>query len=157
MHTSLKSRLLYILLQPYKCTRDNCNYASTSLGLLKKHVSRHNAGTLRVDTDDPELSGHPPLDVYERNISLGEARTCNTATRGRGPRKRRLPKYASLSRETKVALAKEEDGMDDIVIKAEQHEPGMKLPYFCDKCNHVYGRFATIKGLKTHMKFCTGS
>ena len=119
-------------------------------------MSRHNAGTLRVDTDDSELSGNPSLDVYGNNISLGETRIGGT-TRGGGPRKRRLPKYASLSRETKVALAKEEDGLDDIVIKAEQHEPGMKLPYFCDKCNHVYGRFATIKGLKTHMKFCTGS
>ena len=69
----------------------------------------------------------------------------------------RLPKYASLSRETKVALAKEEGGLDEIVIKAEQHEPGSKLPYFCDRCSHVYGRFATIQGLKTHMKFCTGS
>ena len=51
----------------------------------------------------------------------------------------------------------EDDGLDDIVIKAEQHEPGSKLPYFCDKCNHVYGRFETIQGLKTHMKYCTGS
>ena len=118
------------------------------MGLLKKHLSRHDAGTLQFDTEDDEDSINASLDAYD-NVAV-------SPTKPRG-RKRRLPKYASLSRETKVALAKEEDGIVDIVIKAEQHEPGTKLPYFCDKCNHVYGRFATIKGLKTHMKFCTGS
>ena len=112
-------------------------------------MSRHDTGTLQLDTEDDEDSLNVSLNVHDNStIKTTKSRV----------RKRRLPKYASLSRETKVALAKEEDGLDDIVIKAEQHEPGnLKLPYFCDKCNHVYGRFATIQGLKTHMKFCTGS
>ena len=109
------------------------------MGLLKKHLSRHDAGTLQFDTED---SINASLDSYDNNAV--------SPTKPRG-RKRRLPKYASLSRETKVALAKEEDGLDDIVIKAEQHEPGTKLPYFCDKCNHVYGRFVTIQGMLLSM------
>ena len=112
---------------------------------MKKHLSRHDAGTLQLDAEDDE-SLSPSL---ESNDAIKPKKT-----RGR---KRRIPKFASLSRETKVALAKEEDGLDDIIIKAEQHEPGTKLPYFCDRCNHVYGRFSTIQGLKTHMRFCTGS
>ena len=122
------------------------------MGLLKKHLSRHDAGTLPIHNspeDEDYLGAY--LDQFDSNTidvteNVKQSRT-----------KRRLPKYASLSRETKVAMAKEEDGLDDIVIKDEQHEPGAKLPYFCDRCNHVYGRFATVQGLKTHMKYCTGS
>ena len=141
------AKLFSYFVQPYKCDRESCSYASTSLGLLKKHLSRHDAGTLMLDSEDIETLD-PSLNAYDNNF---------TKPKKTRVRKRRLPKCASLSRETKVALAKEEDGLEDIVIKAEQHEPGTKLPYFCDKCNHVYGRFATIQGLKTHMKFCTGS
>ena len=122
------------------------------MGLLKKHLSRHDAGTLPIHNspEDEDFLGCY-LDQFDNNTIDVTENVKQSKT------KRRLPKYASLSRETKVAMAKEEDGLDDIVIKDEQHEPGAKLPYFCDRCNHVYGRFATVQGLKTHMKYCTGS
>ena len=136
------------LFQPYKCDREGCSYASTSLGLLKKHQARHKLGISKSTHEDEE----PIYDFSEGVISSSDDYQKKPRIKNR-----RLPMYASLNRETKVALAKEDDGLDNIVIKSEQYEPASKLPYFCDKCNHVYGRFATIKGLKTHMKFCTGS
>ena len=136
------------LFQPYKCNREGCSYASTSHGLLKKHQARHELGISTLTKQDEE----PIYDLSEGVISSSDDYNKKSIIKNR-----RLPIYASLSRETKVALAKEDGGLDNIVIKSEQYEPEAKLPYFCDKCNHVYGRFATIKGLKTHMKFCTGS
>ena len=115
---------------------------------MKKHLSRHDGGALTLENEEEELL-YTHFDEVRSNIDVKPKK--------HRIKKTRLPKLASLSRETKVALAKEDDGLDDIVIKAEQYEPGSKLPYFCDKCNHVYGRFATVQGLKTHMKFCTGS
>ena len=115
---------------------------------MKKHVARHDSGILIPENED-ELLLYNHSDDLESNSDV--------TPKKQRIKKPRPPKLASLSRETKVALAKEDDGLDDIVIKAEQHDPGSKLPYFCDKCNHVYGRFETIQGLKTHMKYCTGS
>ena len=125
--------------KPYKCNLDNCGYATTTMGLLRKHKKRHDQGVLR--TDHP---GYGPL---------------SGGTGG----KSRLPKYDQprnnrynvTLRDVQTPLIRE--NLDDIVIKKEQYDPNSKLPYWCDRCNHVYAHFATEYALKIHMKYCTGS
>merc|ERR1719412_1580164 len=55
--------------KPHKCDRDNCSYASTSLGLLKKHLSRHDAGTLALETEEEELL-YTHFDEVQSNLDV---------------------------------------------------------------------------------------
>ena len=115
---------------------------------MKKHLTRHESGISTLTNQNEESIHGIPEGIISNSDDYHKKPKIDN---------RQHAMYASLNRETKVALAKEDGGLDNIVIKSKQYEPEAKLPYFCDKCNYVYGRFATIKGLKTHMKFCTGS